>query len=145
MPIKTILSTKGTEVFNTHPDTPLTEAANILVHRHIGWLLVLDEDHKISGAISERDIVRAAAENDGSLQGLAVRDVMTSDVLTCTSDDTLESVMNIMTNKRVRHLPVVDDDAIIGLVSIGDVMKHRLEEIQYEGDSLREYISGTGY
>lgn len=143
--VESILKNKGSAVVTTHPDTAVTEVATVLVGKKIGLVLVLDEDHTIVGIVSERDIVHAIAQNAGSVQDLSVKDIMTKNVLTCTPDDDLADIMGVMTHKRVRHLPVLNDGKLVGLISIGDVMKHRLEEIEHEEESMRQYISGVGY
>lgn len=144
--VDTILKAKGNAVVTAHPDTTVTEAAGILTGKKIGLILVTDEDDGIVGILSERDIVHATARHDGSVKGLAIRDIMTKSVLTCSPDDTLGDIMAMMTHRRVRHLPVLDDGGkLAGLISIGDVMKYRLEEIEHEEESMRQYISGVGY
>lgn len=146
MLVKTILKSKpgGAGVVTIKPDAPVAEAARALATHRIGALIALEGDGTIAGILSERDIVRGLAlQADGCLRA-QVRDLMTAAVLTCREDDTVESLMQVMTAKRIRHLPVVDgDNRLTGIVTIGDVVKSRLEHADMEVDNLRHYVAAA--
>jgi len=141
MTVAAILKDKGGHVETTHPDTTLYTVAWQLKTRNIGALVVVDESGtRIVGMISERDFVRALTEHGAPLLALSVSRVMTTPVLTCAPGDRITEVMARMTRHRVRHLPVVDGGRLIGIVSIGDVVKYRLDELMLEADVLREAL-----
>jgi len=141
MTVKAILSRKGNDVITVEPTVTLSAAVNILAEHRIGALVVLaGADEQVAGILSERDIVRALAQRGpGALQE-AVGQVMTRRVVTCTESDTVAALMERMTQGKFRHLPVVKRGKLVGLVSIGDVVKHRLGEMEHESNALREYI-----
>ncbi len=141
MTVKAILSRKGNDVITIEPTVTLSAAINILAERRIGALVVVaSADKQVAGILSERDIVRALAQRGpGALQE-AVGQVMTRRVVTCTESDTVAALMERMTQGKFRHLPVVERGKLVGLVSIGDVVKHRLGEMEHESNALREYI-----
>jgi CBS domain-containing protein len=141
MTVKAILSRKGNDVITVEPTVTLSAAVNILAEHRIGALVVLaGADEQVAGILSERDIVRALAQRGpGALQE-AVGQVMTRRVVTCTESDTVAALMERMTQGKFRHLPVVERGKLVGLVSIGDVVKHRLGEMEHESNALREYI-----
>jgi CBS domain-containing protein len=141
MNVEAILKTKGREVVAVKPGESVAAAAETLHRRRIGAALVLDEQGAILGVLSERDIVRGLAERGGVVLGMKVADLMTADVLTCEPSDTVDRIMQVMTESRVRHLPVQRHGKLVGVISIGDVVKHRLAEIESEAQSLREYIA----
>jgi CBS domain-containing protein len=141
MNVEAILKTKGREVVAVKPGESVAAAAETLHRRRIGAALVLDEQGAIRGVLSERDIVRGLAERGGVVLGMKVADLMTVDVLTCEPGDTVDRIMQVMTESRVRHLPVQRNGILVGVISIGDVVKHRLAEIESEAQSLREYIA----
>jgi CBS domain-containing protein len=141
MTVAAILKAKGSHVETTHPDTTLYTVAWQLKSRNIGALVVVGEDDtRILGMISERDVVRALIEHDAHVLALPVSRVMTTSVFTCTPRDRITAVMALMTRHRVRHLPVLDDRRLVGIVSIGDVVKHRLDELELEANVLRETL-----
>lgn len=140
MIVKSILSAKGDSVATIAPTATLAEAANILAKRRIGALVVTGAGGRITGIISERDIVRALAEHGGQALQFPLTDVMTRKVVTCAPTDTVSILMERMTAGKFRHLPVTDDDKLVGIVSIGDIVKYRLTELQQEQDALRDYI-----
>lgn len=141
MIVKAILKQKtNNDVETTFAEQTVAEAARILHNRRIGALVVMDANHGIIGILSERDIVRGMALHGSKVEALKVRDLMTSSVLVCGPDDSLDTLMGIMTNKRVRHLPVVDQGSLAGIITIGDVVKSRLEEATMQVDSLRDYV-----
>ena len=141
MTVAAILRAKGSHVESTSPDTTLYSVAWTLKTRGIGALVIVAEDRaRIVGIVSERDIVRGLIEHGEHLLALPVSRVMTSPVLTCAPEDRVTAVMARMTRHRVRHLPVVDHGRLCGLVSIGDLVKHRLDELELEANVLRETL-----
>ncbi len=140
MHVQAILRAKGDRVVTTGPGATIAETARLLADRRIGALVVLDGDGTIMGVISERDIVTGLAAHGERVTGMRVAELMTRDVAHCPPDATIEDVMAMMTNRRVRHLPVVEDGRLHGIVSIGDVVKSRLDEAALEVDSLRQYV-----
>lgn len=140
MQVKHILSQKGREVVTIASDATLSEAARLMARRRIGAVVVKDRDGGIEGILSERDLVRAIAEESVAALGKTVGSRMTRDVSTCAEFDSLEDLMEMMTKGRFRHLPVMDDERLVGLVSIGDVVKSRIEETVREAAHLRDYI-----
>ena len=145
MLVKHILQNKGSEVFSTHSDTTLLQAARELTQRGIGALVVRDRAGKLAGILSERDAVRAIAESGADALAQPVKTYMTVKVKTCSEKDTVDELMDMMTHGRFRHVPVLDEaNRVIGLISIGDVVKTRIAETLSEAQSLRQYISATG-
>jgi CBS domain-containing protein len=140
MYVQTILSAKGSDVTTIEPTASLDAAANILAERRIGALVVLGPERRVIGIVSERDVVRALAESGAQALQMPVSQVMTRKVSTCTLAESVSSIMELMTNGKFRHLPVVEQDQLLGIVSIGDVVKHRLMEMQQESEALRDYI-----
>jgi CBS domain-containing protein len=138
--VSDILSQKGGLVYSVTPSTTVAEVAQQLSTRRIGSVLVLSDQSAVVGIVSERDLVRATAAHGAKALELEARQVMTRDVVTCHPDDSIDEVMQTMTNGRFRHLPVVHHGELLGLVSIGDVVKARLEETQYEAEALKAYI-----
>jgi CBS domain-containing protein len=138
--VSDILSQKGGLVFSVTPATTVAEVAKQLSVRRIGSVLILNEHSSVVGIVSERDLVRAIAAHGDKAMELEARQVMTRDVVTCHPDDSIEEVMQAMTKGRFRHLPVVDRGELLGLVSIGDVVKARLEETEHETEALKAYI-----
>lgn len=141
MQVQQILLAKGADVRTIAPDATVADAAAALREHGIGALVVSTDPGSIAGIVSERDIVRGIAEDGGDFLGRAVRDAMTSEVVTCVPEDTGRFVLGLMTEHRMRHVPVIRDGRLAGLVSIGDVVKSRLDEIMSEADALREYIA----
>ena len=140
MTVKAILSRKGNDVITIEPTVTLSAAVKILADHRIGAVVVAGPDRQVAGILSERDIVRALAQRGpGALQE-AVGQVMTRRVVTCSESDTVVEIMERMTQGKFRHLPVVERGRLAGLVSIGDIVKHRLEEMEHESNALREYI-----
>jgi CBS domain-containing protein len=140
MTVKAILSRKGNDVITIEPTVTLSDAVKILADHRIGAVVVAGADRQVAGILSERDIVRALAQRGpGALQD-AVGQVMTRKVVTCSESDTVAAIMERMTQGKFRHLPVVERGKLAGLVSIGDIVKHRLEEMEHESNALREYI-----
>lgn len=140
MYVRDVLSDKGNEVFSVSPETSTLEFVQMLVENRIGAALVI-ENGKVVGVMSERDIVYCLAKNGADCLTHQVRDLMTEEVHTCSLDTTIAEVMNQMTRRRIRHLPVMDGDKLVGVISIGDVVKYRIAEAEREANELREYIT----
>ena len=140
MTVKAILSRKGNNVITIEPTVMLSAAVKILAEHRIGAVVVAGADKQVAGILSERDIVRALAQRGPGALEDAVGQVMTRKVVTCTESDTVAALMERMTQGKFRHLPVVERGKLVGLVSIGDVVKHRLGEMEHESNALREYI-----
>ena len=138
--VSDILSQKGGLVFSVTPGTTVDEVAKQLSVRRIGSVLVLSDQSTVVGIVSERDLVRALATHGAAAMELEIRQIMTRDVVTCHPDDSIDEVMQTMTSGRFRHLPVVHHGELLGLVSIGDVVKARLEETAHEAEALKAYI-----
>ena len=139
MTVRTILDTKGHQVQGVEPDAKLSAAIKILSERRIGAVLVMNQG-RIEGILSERDIVRVLGERGASVLDAPVSTVMTRKVVSCREKDTIADIMEMMTNGKFRHLPVVEDGRVVGLISIGDVVKWRVGEYEREQEALREYI-----
>lgn len=140
MTVARIINDKGRDVISVSAETSLAEIASILSQKRIGAVVVM-KDEGIQGIISERDIIRALARHGGDALGMLAADWMTAKVVTCGPEDTIDDVMQIMTRGRFRHLPVVKHDKLIGIISIGDVVKRRIEQVEQEADQIREYIA----
>lgn len=138
--VSDVLRHKGDRVVTVMPQQPVAAAVQLLTKNRIGAAPVVDEQGQIVGIVSERDIIRGMAENAGALLALPVGQLMTREVKTCIPEDRLIDLMQVMTRQRIRHLPVVHNGALCGIVSIGDVVKQRLEEIQSEVEDLHRYI-----
>ncbi len=141
MTVARILAVKGRDVFTTQPHRTLWETAQLLASKSIGALVVAGADGAVLGIISERDIVRALAEIGAAALDDAVSRHMTCEVFTTTSGACINDLMERMTHSRFRHVPVIEDERLAGLISIGDVVKHRIAEIETEHRALREYIA----
>lgn len=144
MRVQNILAHKGNAVATVTADVPVAEVIALLNGRGIGALVVSNDGRTIAGIVSERDVVRALGTLGPDLLGVAVREIMTVDVHTCTPSDEIRAVALTMTDKRFRHMPVQVDGALTGIVSIGDVVKSRLDELETEHDQLLNYISSAG-
>ena len=140
MTVKAILSAKGTDVLTIEPTTNLAAAAKLLADRKIGALVVTGPDRRVIGIVSERDIVQEIAAHGAAAFDFALTEVMTRKVMTCSMSDTVSTVMERMTQGKFRHLPVIEQGRLAGIVSIGDVVKHRLHEMEHEQSVLRDYI-----
>ena len=140
MTVKTILSTKGSEVITIAPNATLEEAIAVLNKHRIGAVVVLGAEQRVIGILSERDIVRALADRGAAAVKEPLAQTMTRVVVTCGEADTVSEIMERMTRGRFRHIPVVEQDRLIGIISIGDVVKQRLGEMERESEQLRDYI-----
>jgi CBS domain-containing protein len=143
MNVHTILRNKGKAVVTIHPDATVERAVAVLRLRGIGALVVSDDGENVVGIVSERDIVEALGRYGGDLLSVGVGEVMTFPVVTCEPEDSVADLMVEMTNRRIRHFPVLDNGRLCGIVSIGDLVKSRLDEIEYEAHSLRSFIAGA--
>ncbi|MBI5651813.1 MAG: CBS domain-containing protein [Chloroflexi bacterium] len=139
MKIQNILATTGTRVVTIHPDRSLKDAVGLLAQHNIGALVVVIGLDEVVGILSERDIVRAAVHNDNVL-GLSVQQIMTKHVVTGSPNDDLKSVMNTMTEKQFRHLPIVEQGKLVGIVSIRDLVKAQVDQYQGEIETLETQI-----
>jgi CBS domain-containing protein len=140
MRVSTVLVTKGDDVASIPADTTVARVLAILAERGVGALVVSQDGRKISGIVSERDIVRALASQGGDLLAQPVADIMTTDVVTCEPTTGVQELAAMMTERRIRHVPVVVDGVLSGIVSIGDVVKSRITELETETDAIREYV-----
>ena len=141
MIVADILKTKGNEIITVDGKDSILHALKIMKEKHIGAVLALSGPGKIAGVLSERDIVRALPDQGGDLLKKSVSDLMTKNVITCTPSHTIEQALEVMTKGRFRHLPVVEGNKLVGLVSIGDAVKERLAETEHEAEALRAYIT----
>ena len=143
MTVAALLRDKGRSVITTSATTSIAGAVDTLVKHKIGALVVIDETDRIAGIMSERDIVRAIAARGADVLNASIADAMTRAVVTCTESDTVDEVMARMTRGRFRHLPVVEDGNLVGIVSIGDVVKARIEQVEREAEDMRAYIAAV--
>ena len=141
MHVHSVLKVKGTAVATIAPDASLTDATASLRDHGVGALVVSRDGRTIEGIISERDVVRALAAHGTSTLGHEVSSAMSTSVTTCRGDDTVDQMMAMMTDRRIRHLPVVDDGGYLeGIISIGDVVKARVGQLEHENNQLHDYI-----
>ncbi|GGB59622.1 inosine-5-monophosphate dehydrogenase [Roseibium aquae] len=143
MTVAAILSTKGRDVVSERSGTLLSEVCKTLAEHKIGAIVVTDDAGHIEGIISERDIVKAIGMSGASALMQPVSSVMTKKVVTCTEADSIGTVMALMTSGRFRHVPVVADNKVTGLISIGDVVKHKIAQVELEAEQMRSYITMT--
>ena len=143
MTVGTILNAKGRDVLTVRPTQTLRDAILMLSQHGIGAILVTGGDQALLGILSERDIVRALAQGTGDILSESVSAHMTSKVVTCTQTTSLAKVMELMTAGKFRHVPVVEAGALVGIISIGDVVKKRLADIEAEHSALRHYIASA--
>jgi CBS domain-containing protein len=143
MTVKSILSNKGSNVLTIEPIATLGTAVNILTEHRIGALVVLGPDNRVIGIVSERDVVRALSERGAGVLDEPLSNVMTRRVVTCVTTDTVGEIMERMTRGKFRHVPVVEQDQLVGIISVGDVVNHRLMEMQRESEAMRDYIQSA--
>ena len=141
MHVERILALKGYDVISVTTNETIGVAANILSENRIGAILVRDDDGFVRGVLSERDIVRGLADLGSRCLETGVVELMTRDVVFCGPEDDIDTIMAIMTDRRIRHLPVMRENQLLGIISIGDVVKFRIEEIKSEADAMRQYIA----
>lgn len=140
MTVKTLLSVKGSKVVTIGPTASLDEAIATLAQHRIGALVVLGADQRVIGILSERDIIRVLSERGAGALKDPLAQTMTREVVTCEGTDSMSDIMERMTHGRFRHIPVVEQDRLIGIISIGDVVKQRLGDMERESEALRDYI-----
>jgi CBS domain-containing protein len=140
MRISMLLQAKGSEVSTVSPGATVGDVVGRLAEHGIGALVVSDDGVTILGIVSERDVVRRLHEHGAGVLDRTVAEVMTADVYTCGPEDAIEDLMALMTDRRVRHVPVVEDGRLVGIVSIGDLVKNRLKELETERTTLLDYI-----
>ena len=144
MQVTSILTNKGQQIYSISPDATVSELIEALCERRVGALLVLGSSGGIAGIVSERDVVRALGTNPGALT-TTVPAIMTTDVVTASDQADVAELMQVMTERRIRHIPVLDESgALAGLVSIGDVVKNRMDELEAERSALMDYITQGG-
>lgn len=143
MTVAAILDHKGHEIVSARPDDSLSSIVAMLSKHRIGAVLVRDAAHAVLGILSERDIVRALAAHGAAALSLTASAVMTRDVIYGCPTDTVDKVLATMTERRIRHLPVMHEDKLVGFVSIGDVVKRRIADVEEEADQLRAFVAGN--
>ncbi len=141
MTVGLVLSKKGRDVFAVPPDTKMRDVVKILAEKHIGALLITGQEGAMEGIVSERDVVRALADHGSEAMDAQVSRFMTRDVVTATEDESVIRVAQKMTSGRFRHMPVIAGGRLAGIVSVGDAIKYRLEQMEAEQSALREYIA----
>ncbi|WP_025037124.1 CBS domain-containing protein [Bradyrhizobium sp. DOA9] len=139
MTVRSILNTKGHQIMSVEPDAKLAAAIKLLAEKKIGAVLVMNQS-RVEGILSERDIVRVLGERGAAVLEAPVSEVMTRKVVTCKETDTVAEIMETMTTGKFRHLPVIDNGKVVGLISIGDIVKWRVREYETEQEALRDYI-----
>lgn len=139
--VSVLLQTKGSDVVSVRTEVDVAEVIRVLAEHRIGAAVVTDDDRSIVGIISERDVVRVLAERGAEALGSSVQDVMERRVVTCELDTTVEELMSTMTERRIRHVPVLVDGALAGLVSIGDVVKDHIAVLEHEKQAMQDYIA----
>ena len=141
MLVSQILKDKGDMVFTAAPSETVSAIAGELYARRVGAVVVVGDDGSVVGIVSERDIVRVVAEHGANCLGSPIDTCMTRDVIFATPGETVDSLLSRMTDRRIRHLPVVRDGRLAGIVSIGDLVKHKISEVEAEADGLKQYIA----
>ena len=141
MIVSQILKSKGSQVHTVSKKTSIIEVACLLASKRIGATVIIDQNRSVEGIISERDIVRGLSKYGAKVLDMPVEDLMTKNVITRGVECQIDDLRREMTNSRIRHLPILDNGKLVGLISIGDVVKNRVEELQAEGDMLRDYIA----
>ena len=142
MLIADVLRGKGNAVATVAPEETVSTLLDLLAEHGVGALVVSADGRSVDGIVSERDVVRRLQREGVGLLGVRVREIMTAEVHTCPPDTNVEDLARIMTERRFRHVPVIVDGSLAGIVSIGDVVKHRIDELQHERDQLTAYITG---
>ncbi|MQA65461.1 MAG: CBS domain-containing protein [Alphaproteobacteria bacterium] len=141
MNVATVLQHKGGNVVTARPDSSIAEICNLLRSARIGAVIISPDRVRVEGIVSERDIVRALAEHGAAALSKTAADLMTRGVITCAPDEDVAGLMTVMTTGRFRHVPVCDEGVLVGIVSIGDVVRVRVEEIEHEAEALRTYVT----
>lgn len=140
MHVSTIIGEKGNAVYTVDPGQMLSDAVEMLCQHKIGALVVVSGG-QVEGIMSERDVMRALGTEGGAVLSRPVRDFMTTDVVSCHMSDSIDYIMSLMTSQRFRHMPVIEDGHLQGMISIGDVVKIRIAEVEAETDALKSYIA----
>ena len=141
MIVSQLLKSKGFQVYTVSEETNIIEISRILSEKRIGVAVIINESKNVIGILSERDIIRGLSKYGEKVLDMPSKALMTKNVITIGLDSHIDDLMREMTNSRIRHMPIVEDEKLVGLISIGDVVKNRVEELQAEGDMLREYIA----
>lgn len=141
MNVAAILKAKGRAVSTARPDATLRDISSRLTAKRIGAIVIVGDNGKVAGIISERDVIRAVSEHGEHALSMPVGDVMTRSVVFCQETSTLDELMEVMTQGRFRHLPVLEDEALVGIISIGDVVKHHIAEVEMEVSAMRGYLA----
>ncbi len=141
MNVNTILNVKGSDVITVSRSTPILEVTQTLSKYGIGSIVVLNDDGSVAGIVSERDVVRALAHMGGDVVNEPVAGIMTESVISCDRQDSIDKIMGIMTTKRFRHMPVIVDGKLEGIISIGDVVQQRIAAVELEASAMRSYIA----
>jgi CBS domain-containing protein len=142
MKIRDVLRTKGDQVVTVSSDGTVLSAMQILVEHNIGAVVVVDQG-QIKGILSERDVLRLGAREPAALSTTQIGEVMTKELVICVDEDEVEYALNVMTRNRIRHLPIVEEGRLVGIVSIGDLVNVSREQVEFENRYLRDYIQGT--
>lgn len=143
MRVADVLRSKGSEVATVPPKVSVTGLLEDLARYNVGALVVVDEKGTLVGIVSERDVVRRLNERGAELLSVPVSEIMTSPVVTCEPGDAIDGLAETMTERRMRHMPVLEDGRLVGIVSIGDIVKTRMDELESERAALTNYIAGT--
>lgn len=141
MKVQDILQAKGADVYTVSPSSTIKQAVEMLGSKNIGAVIVKDDGGEVSGILSERDIVRVMRERVVDVMSVPVSSCMTPNPYACALETTVDDLMAEMTDKRIRHMPVVDNGALVGMVSIGDVVKRKIQQSEQEAAALKEYIA----
>lgn len=143
MRVSDVLTSKGSDtVFTIRPDATMNELLDSLAEHNIGAMVVSDDGQGILGIVSERDVVRKLRGFDAPREEVTVGQIMTTDVQVCAPEDSFADLMNVMTEHRVRHVPVLEEGRLVGVLSIGDAVKYRMDQLEFERDQLSNYVSG---
>lgn len=142
--VSAILDRKGPDVVTIAPDAMLLSATDKLAEHGIGALVVSSDGKTVEGILSERDVVRQLSRYRTAVSKRTVAEVMSTEVTTCGPDATIDDLMAVMTERRIRHIPIVDDEGLVGIISIGDIVKDRLHELELTNESLEQYVTGRG-
>lgn len=141
MRVSDVLSSKGsTAIFTIRPEATMAELLDALAEHNVGALVVSNDGATVLGIVSERDVVRKLRDFDDP-RDITVEQIMTTDVRVCAPEDSFGSLMAVMTEHRIRHVPVLDGESLVGVLSIGDAVKHRMDQLQFERDQLNDYVS----
>ncbi len=141
MTVEAILKNKGRNVFTVRPEHSVAEAAALMSAKKVGVAVVCDAKGRIQGVVSERDVVNGITQYGKGIVDMPVRNIMSAPVVTCQPGDAVKKILEVMTERRIRHLPVVENDELVGLVSIGDAVNYRLKQAQLEMGVLRDFAA----